>query len=184
MDTACIRFREVVRADEKVGFHVNHLNYGCLQELIDEAELVTRILPRTGNQRQPRQMTGVHLASVSEEVDSVSETVETSDQTAAAPGDWPDWSILLAKVETLNARQIASLEARLCWNCRKTGHISYDCPEPRRKDYQNPKQKKKKKDKKESSSESETVKKDEAKEKVEKPDPKPQEKPPSSGNDK
>ncbi len=59
-DAACIHFREAIRCED-VRHHVEHLKYyECLQDLVDEADLVARIHPRAGSSRQSRMATAVH----------------------------------------------------------------------------------------------------------------------------
>ena len=53
VDAACIRFREAIR-NKDVRFYVEHLRYyETLQDLVDEAELVSRIHPRSGQTYPP-----------------------------------------------------------------------------------------------------------------------------------
>ena len=150
-DAACIRFCEAIRDQEVVGFHVRHMpQHECMQDLVDEANLVSQIhKPRLGNQRQSRQGAVNAVAGL----DSISEVSKGAEE------DGVDIADLIAKVQSIESRQIASLDARTCWNCRGKGHISYDCPEPKRpRDDWNGKKKSKKKNKKgktESSSDSE-----------------------------
>ncbi len=61
-DAACIRFREAIRCRD-VRFHVEHMQYyECLQDLVEEAELVARIHPKTGlAAQQSRSSTAVHM---------------------------------------------------------------------------------------------------------------------------
>ena len=183
MDAACIRFREAVRHDDKVGFYVNHFSYGCMQDLVEEADLVTSLHSR-GSQRQSRTTVGVHLTSTDDP--GVHSNSERNEITPVVYTD--QVSELVAKIDALGARQRASFEARTCWNCQAKGHIAYDCPEPR-KDKKWVKKKKKSKKETESSSETDrsdskpAVAKNEDKTKAEpKPEPKPREAKPS-GND-
>ncbi len=129
-DAACIRYREAIRCKE-VRFHVEHLHqYAGLQDLVEEAEVVARILPRTGLvAQQSRATAAVHVVKEEEEGDLPSATGETS-----APTDLLDERIaeLIARVGSMESRQKASLDQRTCYHCQQKGHISYDCTNPKK----------------------------------------------------
>ena len=154
VDATCIRFREAIRSKE-VRFYVEHLKYyETLQDLVDEAELVSRIHPRSG-QTYPPTAAAVHRVSETHSIDGL--PVTTGEETPSTSKLEDTIAELVARVGGMESRQKAALKTRTCWNCQKKGHISYDCKEPdRRKESEVKGEKRRRNKKKKDSSSSET----------------------------